>query len=101
MTTKPINFEQVESLRRHMLLTVSDICRFFDATRQTYYNWKAGSYPRKTVEARLRKKIRQLLYLLTEKNWPTPDVIAANPKDRYGMLIAALGENNEAGTSTT
>lgn len=100
MTTplKPIDFQKVEALRRHMLLTVKDICMFFGVSRETYYNYMKGSYPRLKQEEKLRSSIRELLYAMTEHSWPMPDVIAAMPRDRYAMLLKVVGREDASST---
>lgn len=93
MSKQPIDFAQVESLRRHMLFTIKDVCKFFNVSRQTYYNWQAGMYPKPVKEAVVRAKVRQLLYALVELKWPTPQAIAADAKDRYTIFLQTLGED--------
>lgn len=91
MSQKPLNFEQIESLRRHMLMTVGHLANFFGVSRETWYSWSAGkSYPRDKKEAFVRLRVKELLFLLTQHNWPTPDVIASSPKERYAKLLQAL-----------
>jgi DNA-binding XRE family transcriptional regulator len=85
-----IDFSKVENLRRHMLLTVENMAAIFGVSRETYYNWKRGYYPRVQKEIDVRNKIRALLFVLTDLSWPTPDVIAADQKDRYLKLLAVL-----------
>lgn len=83
-----LDFGKVEALRRHMLLSVKDICKYLGVSRETWYNWQRGCYPRPPMERKLKAHVRELLTVLTEESWPTPDVIAADPKDRLEMLLA-------------
>lgn len=90
--TQKVDFGHIDSLRRHMLLTVSDMSKVLGVSRETYYTWLSGKgYPRPKRENYVRKRVRQLLYLLTEKEWPRPDVIAAHPKERLGKLLDVIG----------
>lgn len=84
----PIDFAKVESLRRHMALTVANMADFFGVSRETYYNWLRGKRPRPRMEAVLRNKLRILFFVMTEYNWPTPDAIAAERPERYEKLLA-------------
>ena len=89
--TNKVNFGQIDSLRRHMLLTVSDMAKVLGISRETYYTWLSGEgYPRPKREVYVKKRVRQLLYLLTEKEWPRPDVIAAAPRERLGKLLEVI-----------
>lgn len=73
-----------------MLLTVSDISKFFGVSRETYYKWGRGGYPRSAREEHVKGKIRELLHAMASLGWPTPEAIAADSKDRYGLLLALL-----------
>lgn len=86
---RDLDFVKIESLRRHMLLTVGNMAEFFGVSRQTYYTWLKGKeYPRKKKEQAVKAQVRKLLYALSQHSWPTPDVIASNQKDRFSKLLA-------------
>lgn len=89
---KKLDFTQLESLRRHMLMSVSDISNFLGVSRETWYTWQKGGYPRKGKEAFVRERIRELLHVMSTYSWPTPDVIASDPKDRYTKLVQTIKE---------
>jgi DNA-binding XRE family transcriptional regulator len=42
MTPKPLDFRKVEALRKHMLLTTSDMSELLKVSRMTYYGWVKG-----------------------------------------------------------
>lgn len=92
-TAPPLNFKQIDSLRRGALLTVGDMAKYLGTTRQTYYAWLAGGVPRSTKAADVRAKVKALVTLVVAKEWPTPDAIAADPKERLPMLLELLNNN--------
>lgn len=94
MTTNAptIDFAKVDALRKHMLLTRVDMAGLLGVSRATYYGWLAGKPIRKTNDAKVRSVLKQLLHIMTEHSWPTPEVIAAEPKQRRDMLGALLSE---------
>ena len=51
MSKFPLDFSKVEALRRHMLLTTSDMAEVFGVSRMTYYGWVKGKPLRKANEA--------------------------------------------------
>ena len=42
---KPLAFSKIESLRRHMLMTKSQMARLLGVSRVTYYNWEKSGGP--------------------------------------------------------
>ena len=38
----PLNFKKVEALRKHMLLTTSNMAELLGISRMTYYGWVKG-----------------------------------------------------------
>jgi DNA-binding XRE family transcriptional regulator len=98
MTThNPIDFNKVESLRRHMLLTVRDMTTLLGVSRMTYYGWVRGQVPRSSTQAKVRIMLKRLLSVMTEHGWPMPEVIAATQPERMAMLRQLLDEQNLSG----
>lgn len=93
MTPKPIDFTKVEALRRHMLLTTGDMAELFGVSRMTYYGWVKGGSLRKSNDATVRAMLKRLLAVLTDHNWPPPDVIAADQKQRKQRLLDVLNQS--------
>lgn len=91
----PIDFNKVESLRRHMLLRNKDMSELMGVTRMTYYGWLKGKPLRNKNDAKVRSTLRQMLVLLTEHAWPQPAVIAMSPDDRYEALLELIEELNK------
>ena len=92
-TPNSIDFTKVEALRKHMLLTVQDICDLFGVTRATYYIWLRGKPIRKTNDAVVRAVLKRLLAVMTQHSWPMPEVIASDQKQRKERLHQLLEQN--------
>lgn len=89
---KIIDFAKVEVLRRHMLLSVSDMARVLGVSRVTYYAWVRGKQPRPSNMARVKLTIRRMLALLTEQDWLTDKVLEMDQPSRVKHLIEMLGQ---------
>lgn len=95
MTPKtPLDFNKVEALRKHMLLTTSDMAELLGVSRMTYYGWVKGKPLRKSNDESVRVMLRRLLAVMKDHGWPTPDVIASNQKQRKERLISILNSDN-------
>ena len=83
---KTFDFGKVDALRKHMLLTVESMVDLIGTTRVSYYNWlKSGIKRKKTVE-HVRKVVRTLVVVISERNWPYDAVFVANQAERLAML---------------
>lgn len=95
MTPKPtLDFTRVEALRKHMLLTTSDMAELLGVSRMTYYGWVRGKALRKSNDESVRTMLRKLLDVMTQHHWPTPEVIASDQKQRKERLVAVLNSDN-------
>jgi DNA-binding transcriptional regulator YiaG len=95
MTPKPtLDFSRVEALRKHMLLTTSDMSELLGVSRMTYYGWVKGKPLRESNDKSVRVMLRKLLDVMTQHNWPTPEVIASDQKQRKERLVAVLNSDN-------
>lgn len=94
---KPIDFTKVESLRRHMLLTQTDMAILLSVSRMTYYSWVTGNGLRKGNEEKLRVMLKRLLAVMTEHSWPMPEVIAMDQRQRRQRLIELLAKQKRRG----
>lgn len=95
MTPKtPLDFNKVEALRKHMLLTTSDMAELLGVSRMTYYGWVRGKPLRKSNDESVRVMLRRLLAVMKDHGWPTPDVIASSQKQRKERLISILNSDN-------
>ena len=85
----PLDFKKVEALRKHMLLTTSNIAVLLEVSRMTYYGWVKGKTTRKNNEDRVRVTLRKLLKAM-EGGWPMPEIIALEQKNRFKRLLELL-----------
>lgn len=92
MTSKPLDFAQVDLIRKRMLLTVNDIAFLFGVTRATYYGWLKGTPLRKSNDAAVRVMLRRLLSVVSTHKWPTKEALAADQKQRRELLITLLDQ---------
>ena len=90
---KPLDFSKVEALRRHMLLSVRDISMVLGVSRMTYYGWLEGKPLRKSNDAKVREKLRQLLEIMKD-GWPQPEVIALESVSRRQRLLELLDDKS-------
>lgn len=90
MTNKaPDFFKKVEALRKHMLLTISNMAELLSVSRMTYYGWLKGKPVRKKNHARVVATLRILLKIM-EDGWPQPEIIALEQKGRFKRLLEVL-----------
>ena len=86
----PIDFVKVEALRKHMMLTTDNMARLFGVSRMTDYGWVKGKPLRKTNDVSVRTVLKQLLSIMVEDKWPTPEVIAMEQPQRKERLDELL-----------
>jgi len=92
MMPKPLDFKKVEALRKHMLLTTTDMAELLGVSRMTYYGWVKGKVLRKANDAAVRAMLKRLLAVMTDHEWPMPEVIAAEQKQRKERLLEILNQ---------
>jgi DNA-binding transcriptional regulator YiaG len=92
MTPKPLDFSKVEALRKHMLLTTSDMSELLGVSRMTYYGWVNGKSVRKSNDEAVRVMLKRLLAVMTDHGWPMPEVIASSQKQRKERLLEILNQ---------
>jgi len=90
MTHSALDFPKIEVLRRHMLLTASDMAKILGVSRTTYNKWLRGTPVRKKNEESAKVSLRKLLHIMAEHNWPTPDVVGLSQKQRLERLLALI-----------
>lgn len=89
-TPNQLDFAKVEVLRRHLMLTTSDMSEVFGVSRITYYNWTKGTPLRTKNLTNTKKIIRKLVAIVKEHNWPTEEVRQLDQKQRLQRLLALL-----------
>jgi len=66
------------------------MARLFGVSRMTYYGWVKGKPLRKANDGMVRTVLKQLLSIMVEDKWPTPDVIAMEQPQRKERLDELL-----------
>ena len=89
--TPPLDFKKVEALRKHMLLTTSNMAELLDVSSMTYYGWVRGNRIRKNNDKKVRTTLKGLLDIMTD-GWPAPDVIAMEQKYRFQRLLEVMNK---------
>lgn len=89
---KQINFENVEALRKHMLMTINNMAELLGVSRVTYYSWRKGGNIRGSNAQEARSVIRRLAIMAVNKTWPTSEVFVATQEERLAMLKDRLKE---------
>jgi len=85
-----IDFDRVEYLRKHMLLTVTSMAILLDVSRPSYYVWlKGGRVSRKNAAA-IRKTMRSLATLVTANLWPDETALVSNQAGRLASIKSLL-----------
>lgn len=79
---KRVTFDKIDALRRHMLLTNGQMARLLGVSRVTYYNWKKLGHPAERNVAKTRAILKDMLRVMTEHDWPTPAIVAADQDQR-------------------
>ncbi len=96
--SKAIDFQKIEALRKHMLLTVDNMVKVYGTSRVSYYNWLKGKHMRATTASHIRKVTKQLAICVAQHNWPNEMVFVANQAERLELLqnlIATLDNSAE------
>lgn len=87
---KPLDFAKVDALRKHMLLTVESMCALLKVSRVSYYNWLKGAKVRKTKADHIRRVIKDMVFLISNNQWPNSAVFVADQATRLVMLEEVL-----------
>lgn len=88
----PVDFAKIDMLRKHMLLSVSDMAKVFGVSRMTYYTWLRGGGMRATTAPRIKRKLKGLLAVMKDHQWPDKDVREMPPPKRVEHLLELLGQ---------
>jgi len=85
-----LNFEKIEVLRRHLMLTTTEMAEIFGVSRITYYNWVNGTPLRTKNLTHAKKVVRKLIAIVKQFNWPTEEVRQLDQKQRLERLLALM-----------
>lgn len=88
----PVDIAKVDMLRKHMLLSVSDMAKVLGVSRMTYYTWLKGGGMRSTTTPRIKRKLKGLLAVMKEHQWPSGKVLVMPHQERVSHLLELLGQ---------
>jgi len=86
-----LHFGRVEVLRKHMLLTVTQIAKLFSISRVTYTGWVSGKPIRKGNDERVRIQLRKMLKVMKD-GWPSEAVQELSSPKRFDRLLELMKE---------
>ena len=86
-------FVKVEALRKHMLLTATQMAKVLGVSRVTYNGWVRGKPIRKKNGEKVRKLLKKMMGVMTEQEWPSPEIIAMSSPQRFNSLIELMKED--------
>lgn len=89
MPNIPLDFNNVESLRKAMLLNMTHMAKALTVSRVTYSGWVDGKPIRKGNDAKIRVIIKRMLAMVID-GWPAPEHVAMTPALRLTKLMAVL-----------
>ena len=84
---------KVEALRKHMLLTATQMAKVLGVSRVTYNGWGGGKHIRKKNGEKVRKLLKKMMGVMTEQEWPSPEIIAMSSPQRFNSLIELMKED--------
>lgn len=87
---EPVNFAVVERIRKHTLLSVTDLCAMLGVSRMSYSRWMRGGQPRPDIAELINKKVRELSLAIQEDDFPTPEIAALSRGERLNRLLDLL-----------
>lgn len=93
MTETSDFFLKVESLRKHMMLNISQMTELLGVSRMSYYGWVSGKSISKRSEKKVKTTVKKLLKVMQDHNWPTTEVITMEPAERFAELERLLAES--------
>jgi len=90
MPNPVLNFEQVEALRKHMMINTTQMSKLIGVSRVTYSGWLKGKPVRKSNDAKARAALKRMFSVLEQHQWPMPEVIGMTPLHRFNTLLELL-----------
>lgn len=83
-------FENIERVRKSMLITMAQLAELIGVTRATYYNWVQGKPVKHVNKVKLKAVMNSLVSLAVIHNWPTQEALQASRKERFELLKTLL-----------
>lgn len=85
-----VNFELVERMRQHAMLSVAGMCALLGVSRMSYSRWMRGVQPRKAMAERINKQLQAVALAIQEDDFPTPEVMQLSRGERLNRLLDLL-----------
>ena len=73
-----------------MLLNVAQMAKVLGVSRVTYSGWVKGKPIRKANEEQARATLRRLFVVIEQHQWPSPEVLAMTPVQRFNTLLEII-----------
>lgn len=93
MTDTADFFVKVESLRKHMMLNISQMSELLGVSRMSYYGWVSGKSMSKRSEKKVKTTVKKLLKIMQDHDWPNVNVITMESSERFNHLKQLLAES--------
>jgi len=84
-----VDFDDLELLKKRMLLSVTDLASILGTSRMSYYTWLEGGEMWKSNIKKINSKIDKLRNIISKYNWPN-NVLELEQKDRKVKLVELL-----------
>ena len=92
---RSINFKAVDAVLAKSLLSPKEVSTLFGVTRMTFYNWRVGNtYPSYKKEEDIKRKVRQVVFLVQTGQWPTEEAKQAPKESVLPILLALLDQQS-------
>lgn len=92
MTDVAIDFDKVETLRKHMLLSKTDMAEVLGVTRVSYHQWLLNTRPTRKSTDKLKASLQQIIEVMTTENWPNTEVLEMSAARRKEHLLALMSK---------
>lgn len=88
-----IDFDKIEALRKHLLISKRSMAKVYGVSRMAYYNWcKGKTQPKnKTLEGVIMTT-KKLLRVMTDHDWPDSKVFEMGDEERLDALRLLIAE---------
>lgn len=90
--TDVLNFDKIEKLREHMLISRTHLAELLGVSRVQYWKWvksyRAGTPMeiRTVNRVRIRDILTGMLRVMQEHKWPSGEAANLPPSERYEIL---------------
>ena len=90
MTDVAIDFDKVETLRKHLLLSKTHMAEVLGVTRVSYHQWLLNTRPTRKSIDKLKVSLQKIIEVMTAENWPDTEVLGMSSARRKEHLLALM-----------